>query len=205
MSIIFVDRNRELVDTIDALGLCITSASDYFQLAREVVNPVLMTASNPMWTFGGGIDAAFRREFPELVEKKMETGGDMDRLGNICFCVTVDGELNASRELVEYPAGGMIALTNAGREVARIENPPTSNADLHERIYSVLNPAEGKILRPIIDAFIQVRKADVAAVSGYSETSSNFVKILGKLRTLGLIDYPEPGYVRATSILFPIS
>lgn len=101
MSIIFVDRNRELVDTIDALGLCITSASDYFQLAREVVNPVLMTASNPMWTFGGGIDAAFRREFPELVEKKMETGGDMDRLGNICFCVTVDGELNASRELVE--------------------------------------------------------------------------------------------------------
>jgi hypothetical protein len=35
-------------------------------------------------------------------------------------------------------------------------------------------------------------------------TSSAFANNLGRLRTLGLIDYPRPGLVRADERLFPL-
>lgn len=109
--------------------------------------------------------------------------------------------------LVEYAPGNLISLTSTGRVAANTSpnDAPTSNADLHEKIYTVLSPAEKKILKPIVDAGGDlITKTSVATLSDYSETSSSFVKILGKMRTLGLIDYAPGGHVRAEKILFPI-
>lgn len=108
--------------------------------------------------------------------------------------------------LVEYAAGNLIYMTDEGRARANHpENPPTSNEDLHEAIYAQLSAAEKKIMRPIIGAAGEpISKADVAAAAEYSETSSSFVKILGRMRTLGLIDYVPGGSVKAEAILFPL-
>ncbi len=38
-------------------------------------------------------------------------------------------------------------------------------------------------------------RADLADVTGYSPTSDGFANLLGKLRTLKLVDYPSKGEV----------
>jgi hypothetical protein len=48
-----------------------------------------------------------------------------------------------------------------------------------------------------------VSKSNVAVFSDQSPTSSGFANNLGSLRSLGLIDYPRPGFVAATDLLFP--
>lgn len=40
-------------------------------------------------------------------------------------------------------------------------------------------------------------------IAAYTEGSGNFGDLLGRLRSLGFIDYPAPGKVVAASILFP--
>jgi hypothetical protein len=60
-----------------------------------------MTASNPLWSFGGGIDAGFLQEFPNIVELKQHKGGDNERIGNICFTQTVGHDYKATREIVK--------------------------------------------------------------------------------------------------------
>ena len=63
--------------------------------------PVLMTASNPQWTFGGGIDAVFEEKYPHLVSfKKMHNGG-MERIGNIIFAITVNNYYRATPETIK--------------------------------------------------------------------------------------------------------
>ena len=46
-------------------------------------------------------------------------------------------------------------------------------------------------------------KIDLAAAVDVPITSGGFKNNLGKLRTLGAIDYPSPGMVAATPMLFP--
>jgi len=47
------------------------------------------------------------------------------------------------------------------------------------------------------------QKAHVAVFSNASPTSGSFANNLGRLRSLGLIDYRPAGYVVATELLFP--
>ena len=44
----------------------------------------------------------------------------------------------------------------------------------------------------------------VRGQSEASPTSSGFSNNLGRLRSLGLVDYPESGTVAATPLLFPV-
>lgn len=45
-------------------------------------------------------------------------------------------------------------------------------------------------------------KDDLAVATGQSPTSGGYFNNLGRLRSLGLIDYPRPGFVVAKSVLF---
>jgi hypothetical protein len=110
MKIKFVDRNLSLVKKVSSLGIE-AKHKDYFREARNTKNAVLMTASNPMWTFGGGIDAGFLQEFPDLVNEKQYKGGDNERIGNICFTCTVGHDYKASREIVKKALEFAIANT----------------------------------------------------------------------------------------------
>ena len=110
--------------------------------------------------------------------------------------------------LVEYPAGGTVALTEAGRELVSPSitlAPPPSLADLHERWLGLITPARARILRVLIEAYPQsVDRSGLAIEVGATPTSSSFANNLGHLRnTLGLVEYPGDGFVRAAAILFP--
>lgn len=99
-SVLIVDLNPRIIEAAGNAGIPFKHA-DYFSIAYQTPHCALMTASNPSWTFGGGIDAVFERHFPKLCEYKRILGGDMERIGNICFTVTVDDTLRATPEMVE--------------------------------------------------------------------------------------------------------
>ncbi len=107
-------------------------------------------------------------------------------------------------QLVTYPAPGKLALTEEGRAranpVVRIE----SLDDLHNAWYGKLSRPKAAILKEVIADYPHpVEKTDLAARAGQSATSSGYTNNLGSLRSLGVIDYPQPGYVVATTLLFP--
>lgn len=95
-----VDLNRHLIQELKKLGIDAVWG-DIFSEAEQDKHAVLMTASNPKYTMGGGVDAVFKEKFPEIIAEKQEKGGGMERIGNICFCQTVDENYQATPEIVE--------------------------------------------------------------------------------------------------------
>lgn len=109
-----------------------------------------------------------------------------------------------SAGLVDYPSGGLIALTDAGRQAAVYADAPRSPKEVQERVIRMLGGASSKILEPLIQAYPNAIPRDqVAAAAGYGNLNSKgFVNALGRLRTLGFLDYPSSGMVKAAPILF---
>lgn len=96
--------------------------------------------------------------------------------------------------LIDYPSSGAVALTAAGLELAAMPPAITSRADLWAAIAAKLPPRQVKI----VDALFScdpLSRAELAGASGTSAASSGFANDLGRLRTLGLIDYPVAGQV----------
>lgn len=100
MKLKFCDGNYELVKEVSKLGIE-SVHNDYFREALKTQNVVMMTASNPLYTFGGGIDAGFMQNFTELCKQKQDKGGDNERIGNICFTQTVGHNFKATKEIVK--------------------------------------------------------------------------------------------------------
>ncbi len=108
-----------------------------------------------------------------------------------------------TKGLVEY-RGSRIALTQHGREVTTIPETPLTREKMHEMVMSILPGPEQRLLKPLLEAYPDpVSNEDLAAASGYTNGSGGFNNPKGRLRTLGLIDYPSSGYSRAKDLLFP--
>ena len=105
--------------------------------------------------------------------------------------------------LIEYPAPNKVALTDEGkREVPRQQAP--THADLMALLATLIPPAQIKIVKVLASAYpAQVDREALASFAGVSAASSVFANNLGRLRSLGLIDYPAPGVVMANHVLFP--
>lgn len=115
------------------------------------------------------------------------------------------GRLN-QRGLVEYVAGGAIRLTDTGRALANRPAAPATNAELHERILARLPGPEQRLLRPLIDAWPKaLSNEDLARAASYTPGAGAFNNPRGRLRSLGLVEYPQPGRVAARALLFPES
>jgi hypothetical protein len=109
-----------------------------------------------------------------------------------------------SRGLITYPVGGRVALTDAGRALAAAAEPITSLEQLHAAWLARLPEPQGHVLRVLIDRHPEAMdRAELAVAAAQSPTSSGFANNLGALRSLGLLDYPQPGQVVATDLLFP--
>jgi hypothetical protein len=106
--------------------------------------------------------------------------------------------------LIDYPRAGYVALTPAGQARARASEPILSIVQLHAAWYARLPAPQASILRTVITAHPRsLTRKTLAQQSGASASSSAYTNNLGALRSLGLIDYPKPGYVVATALLFP--
>lgn len=105
---------------------------------------------------------------------------------------------------IELANDGSIRLTASGRGLAIAPARPPSNADLHAMVIGQLEPRQGKMLQPLLDAWPNdIAMAELAEAAGYSVDSSSFEKIRSLLRSLGLATIPRAGYVRASDVLFP--
>ena len=106
--------------------------------------------------------------------------------------------------LIDYPDGAA-ALTDEGRAIARAPREHPTTEALHGAIEARLDAREWRVLSVLIDAYPDpVTKQDCGERAGYTvgpAVGGTFGNILGRLRSLGLIDYQE-GQVVALPVLF---
>src|ERR1041384_2309528 len=101
-----------------------------------------------------------------------------------------------SAGLVDYPAGGLVRLTEDGAASAEPVDIPTTPEELHRQLFAKLSSSQVAILRVLIENYpTALSKDDVADAAGQSRTSGGYFNNLGRLRSIGLIDYPSPGQV----------
>jgi len=109
-----------------------------------------------------------------------------------------------SAELIDYPTGGEVALTRDGRAAAAPPERPRTAEELQERVIEMLGGASSRILKPLIAAYPdRLEREQLVQLSGYGHANSKgFANAMGRLRTLGFIDYPDRGSVIARPVLF---
>ena len=115
----------------------------------------------------------------------------------------------SKKELIAYPDKKTVALTPAGTAQAGAVTPPTSNAEVQERIKNLLKPKETELFNHLSDGRAHAREK-VAAGIGYTNVQSKgFSNALSKMSTLGILEYltddtdPKKKMVRLTDIAFP--
>jgi hypothetical protein len=111
------------------------------------------------------------------------------------------GSLN-SRDLVRYVGSHAIALTDEGRSLASPPDSALTTEQLHSLVLARLPGPERKILSVLLEVWPErLEKSDLAQRAGYA-LGGAFNNPLGRLRSLGLVDYPERGNARARDLLF---
>lgn len=88
---------------------------------------------------------------------------------------------------IDYPAPGQVTLCVDGIDVP-------SQDEGRDLLLSTLSNPQRKIVAALIDQGARSR-ADIGLDTEYSPTSGGFANLLGSLRTLGVIDYPQSGAV----------
>ena len=106
--------------------------------------------------------------------------------------------------LVEYRAGDAVVLTDAGRELAQHPEEAPTVEEMHRRVLETLpGNTHRRILLEVLEVYPEAIDAEeLAARVGMAASGGGFRNPLGRLRTLGLIDYPERGQVVALPVLF---
>lgn len=107
------------------------------------------------------------------------------------------------KQMIDYLPGGRLRLTDAGRGVAEYPDFKPTNEDVHRAVMEKLDGPERRILQPLLDAWPDpMSNEELMEAAGY-QPGGGFNNPRGRLRTLGLIDYPMPGYCVALPLLFP--
>ena len=103
--------------------------------------------------------------------------------------------------LVDYPAGKLVTLTEAGKQVCDYPNAAGTMAELHDAWRDRLDEAQRKIFDALIEAWPDAMDPeDLAAAAGYTN-NGHFRNKLGSLRTLGVASKGKP--IHATDLVFP--
>lgn len=94
-----IDNRHSLIEKATEAGYDAVQG-DYFEEAVRLPHHVLTSASNPHFSFGGGLDVALKHHFPFYCKQKQIRGGGNERIGNMLFLVTVDFKLDSNKQLV---------------------------------------------------------------------------------------------------------
>ena len=110
------------------------------------------------------------------------------------------GALN-SAELVCIPVQGKMAFTRTGVSHAAAPTCSPSLGELCDRIRAVLKSGPLiKLFDVLLDQSHPISRAEWAGLAGYSADGSSFRNPAGRLRSLGLVEYPTQGMVKLSSI-----
>lgn len=144
------------------------------------------------WLESIGLSPIVKKQVALMAEQSPTSGGFFNNLGTL-----------RSAGLIDYPSQGFVALTDMGRAIAVVENVPTTSEDLQQQVCSMVSGSQAAILKELIVNYPDaLAKNALAERVGQSPTSGGYFNNLGRLRSLGLIDYPQQGYAAASSVLF---
>lgn len=108
--------------------------------------------------------------------------------------------------LLEYPVTGHVCLTDEGRTLATPPDIERTTEGLQAAVLDRLDGPEQRVLQVLIDHYPDaLTKQDAGELAGYTvgeKIGGTYANILGRLRSLGLIDYPNRGEVAALPVLF---
>jgi hypothetical protein len=140
---------------------------------------------------GMGIAQPSKEQLALWCEVSPTSGGYFNNLGAL-----------RSAGLIEYPSGGLVRLTEAGRKAAQ-QTEPLTVEEMQESLCRKVGLSKASIIRALIEIYPDaITKDELAEKIGVSPTSGGYFNNLGALRTLGVIDYPTPGAVAALPVLF---
>ncbi len=108
--------------------------------------------------------------------------------------------------LIDYPSPGTVTRTRAGIEASPPEPPVYSLAELHDQWLASdkLNTQMREIARLLIKRHPRsMMREELAERVGVSHTTKSYRNNLGRMRSIGLVEYPSPGEVRISDALFP--
>lgn len=123
--------------------------------------------------------------------------GSSGGYNNLC------GQLR-TKGIVEYVTPGTISLTASGSAFAAEPDIPPTREGLHDAVLRKLPAPEGRVLTPLLEAYPDsLSSEELATKAQYEPSSGGFNNLKGRLRSLGLAEYPSPGRMKAADILFP--
>lgn len=106
--------------------------------------------------------------------------------------------------MIDYPRPGRVSLLEAGEAKADAPTVAPTQEAFHRAVRAKLSGPQVKVLDPALAAYPDsIASDEIASIANYSPSSGGFNNLRGSLRTIGLIDYPSPGQVRAADWLFP--
>lgn len=109
----------------------------------------------------------------------------------------------ATAGLIGYPRQGYLSLTDAGRAEARALDIDTLE-DVHAAWFGICNGPQRKLLEVLVARWPEeVGRDELAEASGYTAGTGHFNNVVGGLHTMGAVEYPRQGYVKASDLLFP--
>lgn len=144
------------------------------------------------WLASVGIDTAAKPQLAALSDASPRSSAYANNLGAL-----------RSAGMIDYGAGGVVFLTDAGRSAARHPERPLTAVDVQDAVMAKVTRPQSRILGALIHAYPKaLLKEQLASNADASATSSAFANNLGALRSLGFIEYPDRGIVRAAGVLF---
>lgn len=129
--IIFCDINKELLEKVKKLFKdcrnnthcqLITSDKDVLQTKKEYKDALIVTASNPNFTMGGGLDKVIKDNYPEQCNSPREFLFTED----LFFTISCDENIQSNKEIIKRALLGCyfasrkndIILTGIGTSIA---------------------------------------------------------------------------------------
>jgi hypothetical protein len=143
------------------------------------------------WLAMVNVSPAAKAQVAGLAGQSPTSGGYFNNLGKL-----------RSAGLIDY-VDSKVFLTAAGTERAQQPSAPPTNEELHNEVAAKVSATQAKILRELIAIYPDhLGKDELAGRTGQSPTSGGYFNNLGRLRSLGFIEYPSAGQARAADVLF---
>lgn len=144
-----------------------------------------------LWLEDHGLHPAPKETLAAVADVSPTSGGYFNNLGAL-----------RSAGLIEYPSPGEVGFTAEGRALAM---PTDDSRPVHEHWLDVVTGPQRAILEALIERHpTAIEKDELANAINVSPTSGGYFNNLGRLRTLGAIDYPQKGHVALTRHVMPV-
>lgn len=139
-----------------------------------------------------GVQHADKRQLAIFVRSSPTSGTYLKKLSGL-----------RTAGLIDYPTTSTVELTSAGAALASTVGVPATTKELHAAIQSKIPASKWRILSALIAVHPRPMTKDALAEQcNLAPGSGTYLKYLGSLRTLGLVDYPRTSEVVASDLLF---